>query len=155
MRALRKASNGVEVHSAAARHEYRHEYPRWMRWTCAIPSSLDTWAPPMSAPELYRVEKIRPALVQHYIIESVAFLYHRSARPFHSSRYVSRLRSLRKRKKKLDFREQKLTLSYILFFFFRIIADFCGIKHMFVKTTRKSEIRRMNHKQFSSGSCER
>lgn len=52
--ALRKAGNGVEVHSAAARHEYRHEYPRWTRWTrwtCAIPSVFfRRIAPPMSAP---------------------------------------------------------------------------------------------------------
>lgn len=36
--------------------------------------------PPMSASELYRVEKIRPALVRRYIIESALlfYSYHRS-----------------------------------------------------------------------------
>ena len=72
-------------------------------------------APPMRVPELYRVEKIRPALVQHYIIESALlfYLYHRSARSIPLDTCLDYYPSLQaekqeeKREKELkNFREQ-------------------------------------------------
>lgn len=98
-RALRKAGNGVEVHSAAARHEYRHEYPRWTRWTCVIPSVFFRPGGPAytsvlralssgkdtscSSPALYYRER-----VAFLSVPSIATAASRS-RPFHFSRYVS------------------------------------------------------------------
>jgi len=81
-------------------------------------------APPMRVPELYRVEKIRPALVQHYIIESALlfYLYHRSARSIPLDTCLDYYPSLSKKKR--ERKSWKIFESKIIFHILREERDF-------------------------------
>lgn len=81
--------------------------------------------------------------------------YHRSARPFHSSRLLSLFEKEEERIGGLSrtFENKSMTLSIILFFG---ITNFCGIMQTYVRQNH-AEIRDTTngHKQFFSGSYKR